>query len=284
MLRMILLILGILIILGIAFDGWRRKRKRLKQTRTIVPPQPESSVDDETTLAQPIVQEIQVEDDEQKTIDLSIEELEDLPQENSYNVLHAEEKFVAEPHNGPSPVEIEPVFTPESSANQVLPKKKPIEPDVVQSANQAMPKQQTAQPTQDEKPIDVISLTVMSINSRPFAGYDVIRALQESHLHHGEYDIYHRYKYRNGKGPLYFSVASIVKPGTINPRKIGELSTPGLAIFMELNNPKHDRTVFKQALATAHELAKTLGGVVCDNKRIPLRESTLQVYADKINL
>lgn len=282
MLRTILLIIGVLIILGIAFDGWRRKQRRLKLTRktqTIVPEPIASTLNDAVDLA-PSMEESNADDSMISAQSIELAEATSAQE----NIVHVEDKFSPEVASGPTPVEIEPLQQTEASANQALPEKKSIKSDTIKSANQRMPKSMPAEKPKPEVPINVISLTIMAMKSRPFAGYDIIRTLEENNLHHGEFDIYHRHKYRNGKGPLYFSVASIVKPGTIDPRRVGELSTPGLALFMELDNPKHDRAVFKQALSTAHHIAKTLGGVVCDNKRVPLRESSLESYAEKINL
>jgi cell division protein ZipA len=280
MLRTILLIIGVLIILAIAFDGWRRKRRRLQQTRLLQADL--ANADPASKKIGPLFESEHESDSEvviseiagsaENTVDF------DLPK-----VVRLEPTFASAP-SGPVQLEIEAIQQADASANEALPLQPLVRSDSIKSANQTIPKE--AEPTTETatKVPNVISLTVMSIKSRPFAGYDVINALKENHLHHGIYDIYHRHKYRNGKGPLYFSVASVVKPGSINPRKVGELSTPGLALFMSLDNPKHDRIVFKQILATAHQLAKTLGGVVCDDRRVPLRESSLEAYADKINL
>jgi cell division protein ZipA len=281
MLRTILLILGVLIILAIAYDGWRRKQKRLRrmQTRGVLDVQH----DDETLFErheQAAAQNI-------PEADFPTVEIIDAPPEALFvknKVIALEPEALKPKPKGSQPVEIETVAINES-ANEVI--DKPIEPSKVRSANEVIPEsvaRKSKKVVAPVKPPNVISLTVMSVNSRPFAGYDVIHALEENYLHFGEFDIYHRHKYRNGKGPLYFSVACVTKPGTINPKKIGELSTPGLIIFMELDNPKHDRVVFKLVLATAHQLAKKLDGVVCDDRRVPLREGTLRVYAEKLKL
>lgn len=284
MLRTILLIIGVLIILGIAFDGWRRKKRRLKLTRktqTIIPEPLATEINEAVIASVELSDEAILLEDGIKTAESET----DVQARAENNIMHLADKFNAEPTSGPIPVEIEPLQQTEDSANQTLPEKKSIKPEMIQSANQRIPKSVAPEkPKKEEAPINVISLTIMAMKSRPFAGYDIIRTLEDNNLHHGEFDIFHRHKYRNGKGPLYFSIASIVKPGTIDPRRVGELSTPGLALFMELDNPKHDRAVFKQALSTAHQIAKSLGGVVCDSQRVPLRESSLQSYAEKINL
>ena len=289
-LRYILLIIGVLIILGIAFDGWRRKRRRLQMSarESIEPKIP-------TPTAKRTAENIETATAEevQETIQPVAEDISDAvveqPQEEEQvaTVSHASSAAlgVSQTKRDPHNVEIETVSAP-TPANERVTLETTPRPETVFSANEAIPetKPKIQEPKITTETADVITLTVMSINSRPFAGYDLIQALEENHLHYGEFGIYHRHKYKNGKGPLYFSVASVVKPGTLDPKSIGTLSTPGLALFMQLNNRKHDRIVFKQILATAHQLAKTLGGVVCDNKRVPLREATLQSYAEKIDL
>ncbi len=288
-LRYILLVIGVLIILGIAFDGWRRKRRRLRMNaqETIEPkvptpkriPESEElpTIEEMVETTQPMVQEIT---DTEAEPDLEKEQV--IAVANTKTSSSRSVQVNHELYN----LEIETVSAP-VSANQKVTQEGISHPKTIFSANEkipaAKPKVQESHKTIVET-AEVITLTVMSINSRPFTGYDLLKALEENHLHYGEFGIYHRHKYKNGKGPLYFSVASVVKPGTLDPKSIGTLSTPGLALFMQLNNRKHDRIVFKQILATAHQLAKTLGGVVCDNKRVPLREATLQSYAEKIDL
>ena len=293
-LRYILLIVGVLIILGIAFDGWRRKRRRLQQNarHTIEPTiQPTMGQEDseEIVLSPPsvvvttsdVVETVAVY--ENKLTGPSTQDLENEIQEAPVSL--AEKSTSREPRS----IEIETVST-DDSANQTVSVVSSPRPETIISANEAIPKPKVTEKTEVKTPQpkveteEVITLTVMSINSRPFAGYDLIKALEENYLHYGEFGVYHRHKYKNGKGPLYFSIASVVKPGTLDPKNIGTLSTPGLALFMQRNNRKHDRIVFKQILATAHQLAKSLSGAVCDANRVPLHEATLQSYAEKLDL
>jgi cell division protein ZipA len=247
MLRTILLIIGIIVILAIALDGWRRKHQRrsaILRTRSpfdIIPEETSSTTNE-------VAGQRSVPTLESPTVHIAV------PQ--THIPVRAENSAVA---------------TQVKSANEAMPKREPLKKRPIIANVPAAPS-------------SVIMLTVMSANNQPFAGHDLIKILDEANLHFGEYDIYHRHKYKNGKGPLYFSVASVVKPGTLNPESIAAIATPGLALFMRMDNPKHDRITFKQMLATAHELARALGGVVCDDKRVPLREATLKFYSEKLNL
>lgn len=288
-LRYILLIIGVVIILGIAFDGWRRKRHRLQMSarEAIEPKIPTSKPimeNDEVATVKEVVDAAQsIAEDVSDTItEQYLEEEKTAAIVNTNSISPSASKNKNEPYN----VEIETVSTTVPANDSIAQEAAIPRRDIVSSANETIPlaKSKTQEPKEAIETAEVITLTIMSINSRPFAGYDLIKALKENHLHYGEFGIYHRHKYKNGKGPLYFSVASVVKPGTLDPKNIGTLSTPGLALFMQLNNRKHDRIVFKQILATAHQLAKVLEGVVCDDKRVPLRETTLRSYAEKIDL
>jgi cell division protein ZipA len=282
MLRTILLIIGVLIILAIAWDGWRRKRHQ-QQVGKIKNLEPELNIELDDT--EPFIAEESVKKSmgfQSEYDEYSEQASDEKTATSSDNIVST--KFTPQIERD-GHLEIEAVDE-NSSANETRPNTIAPKPDEIHSANEVIPKsrQKVKKEVEPTASPQIVSLTIMPINSRPFAGYDLIKCLQENNLHHGEFSIYHRHKYKNGKGPLYFSVASLVKPGTIDPSQLGTLSAPGLAVFMELNNPKHDRLVFKKMLATSHQMAKELKGIVCDDKRVPLREASIQAYAAKISL
>jgi cell division protein ZipA len=253
-LRAILLIIGVIIIVGIAIDAIRRKRPGRAHRSDAV---------------EPIIN-----NGEQRDPPSHFLLRRDGGADEGTEIL--EDNFICEPKvspllksDDPSQITISSIDAP-ISANEIHLEKPIAAPEPIKSANEVLPENSREQKPKTMGNPRVMTLTVMSIDQKPFAGYDLVKALDECSLFHGEMSIYHRHKYRNGKGPLYFSVASVINPGTIDPTKLGNLSTPGLALFMELNNPKHDRITFKQMLVTAQELAEKLGGVVCDAEKLNL--------------
>jgi cell division protein ZipA len=287
-LRTILLILGVLIILGIAFDGWRRKQRQrnVAQQKNIEPRLNLRDIDAsaEFERSEPSIAVLEPKQFFAEAEPLDEEIADAYPPEEYTSPIMSREERPRDPYS----VEIQTVDTVRPANDPAL-QKVSESASAVYSANQSLPKNDNrdkkAAPVKAAPPQpEIMMLTVMSPTSTPFSGYDLVQALEANNLHFGEMDIYHRHKYKNGKGPLYFSVASAVSPGTLNRRSLGTLSTPALALFMQLDNAKYDRIVFKQMLATAHQLARALGGVVCDNKRVPLREATMQYYTEKLNL
>ncbi|OUR63659.1 cell division protein ZipA [Methylophaga sp. 42_25_T18] len=127
----------------------------------------------------------------------------------------------------------------------------------------------------------VISFTIMAMDGEQFAGKAVKTTLDNLDLHFGDMQIYHRYTAGSQKLTL-FSVANILDPGTLLPDDMATMTTPGLLIFARLPGPTNGLTLFDDLLDTAQKLAATLGGVLSDEKREPISESTLEEMRSRI--
>lgn len=107
-------------------------------------------------------------------------------------------------------------------------------------------------------------------------GPKIHAALRERGLSHGARRIYHR---ANGDQTL-FSVASLVKPGVLDPADAEGFATPGLSVFMILPGPADPVAAFHEMLDTARGLARALNAELYDSEqRAPLtpeHERTLQ--------
>ncbi|MDE2150109.1 MAG: hypothetical protein KGJ55_09860 [Gammaproteobacteria bacterium] len=116
----------------------------------------------------------------------------------------------------------------------------------------------------------IISLLIAERNGRAIAGLRLHRVLQAQGLQYGDKQIYHR---PQQDGRPVFSVASLVKPGYLDPAAAADFSTPGLALFLMLPGPLPARQALNEMLATARALAAALDGQVYDDKRQPLTEA-----------
>ncbi|HEY1077474.1 MAG TPA: cell division protein ZipA C-terminal FtsZ-binding domain-containing protein [Fontimonas sp.] len=103
-------------------------------------------------------------------------------------------------------------------------------------------------------------------------GPKIHTALRDHGLVYGDKKIYH---YMQDRRPV-FSVASLVKPGTLDPAEQRGFSTPGLSMFMLLPGPEAPAKAVAGMLATARSLALQLNADVFDSNRAPLTHATEQ--------
>ena len=135
-----------------------------------------------------------------------------------------------------------------------------------------------------ETPVEqkIVVLHVVGREQAQFAGDDIHRALQASQLLYGMRDIYHRVAEVNGRPESVFSIANMLKPGNLDPEQAADLQTPGLVMFMVLPGPVDGNKAFHDMLQTAQDVANELGGVVLDDKRLPLTRQAAQYLIDEI--
>lgn len=105
----------------------------------------------------------------------------------------------------------------------------------------------------------IIALYVRPPDKHEFAGPAIVRAMNAVGLRYGDMKIFHHY----GAGELrtekpLFSVANMVEPGYFDLDQVDTLSTPGLAMFLQLPGPLDGAVAFELFLNTAQRLAETL--------------------------
>lgn len=129
-------------------------------------------------------------------------------------------------------------------------------------------------------PEKLIGLYIAEHEGTNILGPKLHAALQDQGLRFGAKRIYHRYE---GERSLY-SVASLVKPGALDPAQAAEFSTPGLSIFMLLPGPARPVAAFQDMLSTARQLARLLNAELYDTERraplTPERERELHAQVE----
>lgn len=119
----------------------------------------------------------------------------------------------------------------------------------------------------DKAPEKLIGLYIAEHEGTNILGPKIHTALQARGLRFGLKKIYHRYE---NDQPV-FSVASLVKPGSLDPAEAEGFATPGLSVFMVLPGPTQPLAAFQDMLDTARGLAKALNAELYDSEqRAPL--------------
>lgn len=116
-------------------------------------------------------------------------------------------------------------------------------------------------------PEKVIGLYIAEHEGTNILGPKIHAALADRGLRYGAKRAYHRIE---GERAV-FSVASLVKPGALDPAEAEGFATPGLSIFMVLPGPVRPVAAFQDMLDTARALARALNAELYDSEqRAPL--------------
>ncbi len=131
-------------------------------------------------------------------------------------------------------------------------------------------------------PQEVVIVNVMAKPGNYFYGDELVPVLQHFGLRLGKMNIFHRHTEPDGTGPVMFSMANMVKPGTFSLNAIEEFATPGISFFVQLPNRHGNMKAFEQMLATANAVKQALDGVLKDERRSVLTRQTVEHCRQRI--
>nr|WP_067287506.1 cell division protein ZipA [Marinobacterium profundum] len=132
------------------------------------------------------------------------------------------------------------------------------------------------------KPENVLVITAVSTMDAGFSGGLLYRLLAACDLHFGDMAIFHRHEDGSDTGPVQFSMANAVNPGTFDLTTIDQMRTPAVTFFMSMEEPRDVMNAFECMLATAETLAEHLDGDLLDENRSVLRPQTKEHYRQRI--
>lgn len=228
-LREWLIVIGIIVIAGILFDGWRRMRGGKGKLKFRLDRNLSNLPDDDGAaelLGPPRVldthKEPQLDEHDLPSMSAPVREAREPSSKRGKRGSAA----VAEPHQGDLNLDVDegPSF---SSRDGDFPDESPAK---------SAPRESTKdQPAAEE----VLVISVICRDSAGFKGPALLQNILESGLRFGEMDIFHRHESMAGNGEVLFSMANAVKPGTFDLDDIDLFSTPAVSFFLGLPGPRH---------------------------------------------
>jgi cell division protein ZipA len=115
----------------------------------------------------------------------------------------------------------------------------------------------------------VITVRIMPAPGTQFPAEELVLALREAGLRHGDFGIFHRLtsvEMSAAKERIRYSVASLVEPGSFDLTNLKESEYRGISIFMLLPAPEDAVQLFDEMLATAREIARRIDGRLLDER------------------
>lgn len=130
--------------------------------------------------------------------------------------------------------------------------------------------------------VSVVVLHMMAPPEEPFPGEDLLDSLLGAGLRYGSMKIFHRHAGDDGSGPVIFSVANSVNPGTFDLDNMENFSTPGVSLFFAMEDVDDPMKAFTLLLDAAKKMSAELGGVLKDESRSVLTKQTEDHYRQRI--
>ncbi|WP_075187364.1 cell division protein ZipA [Teredinibacter haidensis] len=143
-----------------------------------------------------------------------------------------------------------------------------------------------------QQPDEVLIINVMARSGMRFEGEALLSALMEDGMRLGAMDIFHRHINDDGDGPVLYSLANMVVPGTFNLAKMKEFETPGVSLFLSLPLEITDEDgelpeglsirAYDDMAATAKALALALNGELKDKNRSVMTQQTIEYDRQRV--
>ncbi len=127
----------------------------------------------------------------------------------------------------------------------------------------------------------VVVLHVVAPEGERLVGARLREALESCGMRHGAYSIFHA---SDSEGSIVFSAANAIEPGTFDRATMDTLTTPGIALFMQVPGAQSAETVFDRMLSTARTVADALEAQVLDERHSTLTRQTEQHLREELRL
>jgi cell division protein ZipA len=123
---------------------------------------------------------------------------------------------------------------------------------------------------------EVFMLNVVARDPQGLRGDDILQILLACDLRFGDMNFFHRHEFEAGRGAIQFSVANMMQPGVFDIDNMTDMATPGLVFFLTLPGPEDMMQAYDYMLETAQAVARNLGADVLDESRSVLTRQTME--------
>lgn len=303
-----LTVIVVLLIVGILLDGWRRMRASRRDTIRVSRRARQYEPDDSEPADEPYTSELpnggarvvakrEVLDSSDGQGRHSVGNRDSIPQQVTLN-LDESVPMLMESVEEQAEERTEPSFgfqdsAPEAASREEAelrqePSFSALQDDEPDAAPQSEPMRSTEPTPQAEPerpaqvPDEVIIINIMAREGEVFVGESLLDVLLQVGMRYGDMNIFHRHARENGEGPVLFSLANMVKPGTFDLDNMASFQTPGISLFLTLPLAVDSIKAFDIMRDSAWAIADAMGGELKDENRSVMTRQTMEHCRQRI--
>lgn len=127
---------------------------------------------------------------------------------------------------------------------------------------------------------EIIVLNVIA-REAGFDGHQLKRLVEACGMEIGKMKIFHRHEHDFNTGPVQFSMANAMEPGTFEPG-FEDHTVPGVCFFLQLPGPDDSMQAFDYMMETARCIERNLGGEVRDENHSVMTQQTIEHYRQRV--
>lgn len=128
----------------------------------------------------------------------------------------------------------------------------------------------------------ILVLFIMAPRGKLLEGMDILAAAKQVGLQPGEMDVFYLYEEPDKQQNPLFTMASMMEPGSFNMEHMETYETPGLALFSQLPTTISGSAAFEKMLAVGRHMAQALNAELKDESRSTLTLQTIGHIREKV--
>lgn len=145
------------------------------------------------------------------------------------------------------------------------------------SSNRAEPAPAKVAPVQQQ----ILVMHLMAPKDQLLNGQQLQEAALSVGLRYGESKIFQRHLSEDGSGEVLFSMANLVNPGTFDLKTIEQMTTPGVTLFMALDDIEDPVSAFDIMIQSVDSVAAAMSLSVLDETRSSMTRQTIDHYRQR---
>lgn len=131
---------------------------------------------------------------------------------------------------------------------------------------------------QQEDPPEILVIHLMAAKGEFCSGQLLLDSAVSLGLRYGNMKIFHRHTSEDGSGPVLFSMANLLNPGTFDLTAISQQEMVGVTLFMAPSDLDKPSEVFDLMLDVAEQMAAKLQLNIMDETRSSMTKQTIDHY------